>query len=127
MGGGIKDFLSYCEVEQIVAAGVLGVTSAATTAVDLGTCRNALIMIDLVVGTDVPTTVLIQHSPDNVTFTTHTTVANADLAATTLATYDCYNLQRYVRVTWVRAAAAANSFWCVLAIGDLMVRAPTGT
>jgi len=127
MAGGIKDFISYCEVEEIVAAGTLGATSAGTASVDLGMCRNALVMIDLVVGTDVPTGVLIQHSPDNVTWTTHTTVANADLAASALQTYDLYNLYRYVRLAWTRATAFGDSQWCVLVIGDLMYRAPTGT
>ena len=127
MAGGIKDFGSYCEAESVVNAGVLGVTNAGTVAVDLGLCRNAWLTINQTIVTDVPTTVLIEHSPDNVTFTTHTTIANADLAATTLATYDLYNLYRYVRLSWVRAAANADSFWSVVIIGDLMIRAPTGT
>ena len=94
----------------------------------MGTSRNGAVMINQVIVTDVPTTVLIEHSPNNAApWTLHTTIPNADLAATTLAIYDLYNMYRYVRVSWVRALANGDSFWSITIIGDLMYRAPVGT
>ncbi len=119
-----KDFGSYCRLREVVASGTLGVTNAGTTAVDMDTCRQGWLIIDQVIGIDVATSFVLQHSPDNITFTTLETVANADLAATALVTYNLENMYRYVRATWTRAAANADSVWCVLVLGDLSVRTP---
>lgn len=106
----------------VVQASTLGATSAGTTAVDLGTCRKGLLLISLTVGTDVPTNVVIQHSSDNVTFSTLRAVANADVAATGFHVYQQTRIYRYVRATWTRAAAAADSRWSVVVVGDQAVR-----
>lgn len=127
MPGSAKDFESYCTVREVVAAGVLGVTNAGTAAVDMATCRQGWLIIDLALVTDIPTNVVLQHSSDNVTFTALETVPDADVAASGLAHYNLENMQRYVRLTWTRALANADSHWCVLVVGDLMVRAPRGT
>ena len=127
MPGKSKDFGSVCITRAVVQAGVLGVTNAGTAAVDMGTSRQGYLIISLTVGTDVPTNVIIQDSADNVTFAALETVVNADVAATGIDVYDMPNMRRYVRATWTRAAAGADSWWSIVAVGDLMVRAPYGT
>ena len=124
MSGSAKDFGSYIEVGELVRAGVLGPTSAGTTAVDMRTCRVGRLLISLTVGTDVPTNVVLQHSPDNVTWTNLAAPANALFAASTLYEVDVANLYRYVRMTWTRAAAAGDSYWSIILLGDLAVKAP---
>lgn len=119
-----KDFGSYCKVLEVVRAGVLGVTNAGTTAIDMQTCRQGWLIISLNVGSDVATSFVLQHSDDNSTWATLKSVDNADLAADALKKYDLANMKRYVRATWTRAAAAGDSYWAVLVVGDLAVRAP---
>ena len=107
--------------KALVQAAVLGATSAATTAVDLGdttgVSRDALVTVSITVGSDVPTTILLQHSSDNSTFATHTTIANADLAATGIDVYSLRNVKRYLRITWIRAASAGDTYWSVCVTG----------
>jgi hypothetical protein len=124
MSGSARDFGSYTEVKELVAAGVLGATNAGTTAQDMGTCRVGRLLISLTVGTDVPTDVVLQHSPDGTTWTNLLAPADANFAATTLYEHDVANMYRYVRMTWTRAAAAGDSYWAIILIGDLAVRAP---
>lgn len=119
-----KDFGSYTLLREVVAAGTLGVTNAGTASVDMRTCRQGLLMIDLVVGTDVPSDFILQHSHDDSTWATLEAVADADLLASDILTYDLENMERYVRLTWTRALANADSQWCVLVLGDLAVRTP---
>ena len=124
MSGSAKDFGSYIEVKELVRASVLGVTNAGTTAQDMGTCRVGRLLISLTVGTDVPTNVVLQHSPDGTTWTALASPANALFAASTLYEVDVANTYRYMRMTWTRAAAGADSYWSVIFLGDLAVRAP---
>jgi len=116
-----RDLGSVVTANELIAAGVLG-ASATSASVDLGTSRDAYLIIDLVVGVDVPTSVVIWDSDDNTTFTAHTAIANASLAATTLYTADLTNVRRYVRIVHVRAAANADSAWSVVILGRLRVR-----
>ena len=118
----MRDFGSECITRAVVAAGVLGATNAGTTAVDMNDCRNVQIIISNVVGTDVATACTIEHSIDNTTFVTLQAVPNASLAATAFLTYNLSNVYRYVRAAWTRAAAGADSYWTIVAIGDRQVR-----
>ena len=127
MSGSAKDFESYAVVRSVIAPAVLGVTNAGTASVDMGMSRQGWLIIDLVVGTDIPTDVVLQHSSDNVTFTNLYAVPDADVAASDLVHYNLPNMQRFVRLTWTRALANADTLWAVHVIGDLMIRAPIGT
>lgn len=102
---------------SMVNAGVLAATNTGTTAVDIKTCRSAVLMINITIGSDVPTSTIIQDSEDNVTFADHTTILDASLAATTLYIATLRNLKRYVRIKWTRAAAGADSYWSVTLTG----------
>ena len=120
----MRDYAGENYSREIVAAGVLGVTNTGTTAVDMETCRNAVVNISIVVTTDVPTGITIQDSSDNSTFATHTTITASDLAATAFKSYNLANIKRYVRIAWTRAAANADTYWCVIINGDRALRGP---
>lgn len=102
---------------SMVAASVLAATNTGTTAVDLKTCRSALLLINLTVGTDVPSSVTIQDSADNSTFADHTDIDDTELDATVLYKATLRNLKRYVRIKWTRALSNGDSYWSVELIG----------
>ncbi len=124
MPGSARDFASYTKTLELVRAGVLGVTNAGTAAIDMRTARVGKLMISLLVGTDVPTNVVLQHSSDGVTWVNLAAPANALFAASTFYELDVANIFRYLRMTWTRAAAGADSWWSILFIADLAVRTP---
>lgn len=113
----MRDATSETTVLAVVQASVLGVTNTGTTAVDLGTSRHALVTISTTIGSDVASAITLEHSSDNSSFSTHTTVTTADLAATGIDTYDLHNCKRYLRIAWTRAASNADTYWSVTAVG----------
>ena len=124
MPGSARDFGSYAKCLELVRAGVMGVTNAGTASIDMRTIRVGRLMISLLVGTDVPTNVVLQHSPDNATWTNLVAPANALFAASTFYQVDVANVYRYLRMTWTRAGVAADSWWSITFIGDLAVVTP---
>jgi len=124
MAGSARDFGSYGKVLELVRAGVLGVTNAGTTAIDMRTCRNGRLLISQTIGTDVATDFTLEHSYDNSTWATLVEVTDANLAASTLYQVDVANTYRYLRITWTRAAANADTYWAVLYMGTEPVTAP---
>lgn len=122
----MRDWKSVVTPKAIVQAAVLGATSAGTTAVDMGTCRDSLLAISITVGTDVPTSFEIEESSDNITFASKTTVTDANLAASTIYTVEVQNHKRYLRAKWTRATAAGDSYWSVLVFGHEAVHVGSG-
>ena len=118
----MRDATSETTTKAVVQANVLGATNTGTTAVDMGFSRNVLVTISTTVGSDVASAITLQHSSDNSTFATHTTVTTADLAATGIDTYDLHNCKRYLRIAWTRAASAGDSYWSVTATGYRLIR-----
>ncbi len=112
-----RDLKSMSKQLAMVQAAVLAATNAGTTAVDLGTSRDAMVIISTTSGSDVASAITLQHSSDNSTFTTHTTITTADLAATGIDIYTLTDVKRYLRIAWTRSASAADSYWSVVAIG----------
>jgi len=114
------DFASNCRALQNVQEGTVLAVTGNSTADDMRTCRNLLVLVDLNVTTDTITNLLLEHSADNVTFTTHSTLAAA-LAVDGFTTYSVQNVRRYVRVSWTRVGAGADTTWGVYFVGDLAV------
>ncbi len=112
-----RDLKSMSKQLAMVQAAVLGATNSGTTAVDLGTSRDAMVIISTTIGSDVASAITLEHSSDNSTFTTHTTITTADLAATGIDIYTLTNVKRYLSIAWTRSASAADSYWSVVAIG----------
>jgi len=120
----IRNYADVLTAKKLVAAGVLGATSAGTTGVDMGTHKSSMLSIDLVVGSDVATSFTVQHSYDNSTWADLLAVTDASLAATALVVRELTNHYRYLRVKWTRAAAGADSYWSILAVGKAPQLAP---
>lgn len=118
----MRDFGSECITREVVRAGVLGATSTGTTAVDMGDCRNGQIIISLAVGTDVASSMTIQHSYDGSTWSTLQAVPDASLTSSGFLTYNVSNMYRYVRAAWTRALSNGDSYWSIIIIGERQVR-----
>jgi len=117
----MRHYLDALYIQVLVEAAAVGTTSAGTTAVDMKTCRDAVLIINYVQTDDAVTLLVVEHSSDNVTFTTHTSVGTV---ADGMTKVNLKNIKRYVRLTYTNASATGNDFWCVMIAGFNAQEAP---
>ena len=118
----MRDFAGETYYKQLVACATILGASSNTSSVDMETCRNGKVIVDFVKVNDDFTTLNIQHSSDDSTFTTHTAIGA--IAATENDSYDCLRLKRYVRLNWTRNGAAGGSSWAAYIVGNQALRSP---
>ena len=118
----MRDFAGETYYKQLVACATILGASSNTSSVDMETCRNAKVIVDFAKSDDDFTTLNIQHSSDDSTFTTHTAIGA--IAATENDSYDCSRLKRYVRLSWTRNGSGGSSTWCAYIVGDRALRSP---
>ena len=117
----MRNYLDSLYIQTLVEAAAVGTTSAGTTAVDMKTCRDAVLMINYVQTDDEVTQLVVEHSDDNTTFTTHTSVGTIADGNTQV---NLKNIKRYVRLTYTNASASGNDFWCVMIAGFNAQKSP---
>ena len=117
----LRNYLDSLYPLEVVAASVMATTStgspAAGSGIDLKTCRSGVLAISYVDGTDTITGIILQDSPDDSTYTTHTTLTVSDFAKTNFIVTEIDRIKRYINIRWIKSGSTADAYWCVMFFG----------
>jgi len=105
-------------------------TTMGGTSVDCEDAREGLLIIDIDVGSDVPTALNLEvcETSDGTFTDSAVTITASDLAADGINVYNVTDLKRYARITWTRADSNADTTWAVYLVAfDFRQNPPSAT
>ena len=116
----LRNYLDQLFILELSRANVVG-SALAGSSVDMKTCRDGVVLISLTKGTDSLTAITFQDSPDDSTFTTHTSITS--VTSSGFSKTNVKDIKRYCKINWT-GDSNTDSYACALLVGFRAIKKP---